>query len=277
MDLSFYSMAWTVLIYAFFGWCVEVLYAAVNSGKFVNRGFLNGPVCPIYGFGMLLVLAVLGPVRDNPILLFLGGMLLTSFLEFLTGFILEKLFHQKWWDYSNTPFNLCGYICLKFSVLWGAAVVLVINVVERPIEFLLKNLPSKIGMLLLSVLLAAFLADFILTLIAMLKLPKRLRAMEEIEAGLKKVSNEIGERLYTAADRVMTQDEKLKENLTEKRGELEERRLKLEKKRAELEERYKKLTQSTSLQHRRILKAFPKLSEKRTSVKNLFEALQKRS
>ena len=277
MDLSFYSMAWTVLIYAFFGWCVEVLYAAVNSGKFVNRGFLNGPVCRFYGFGMLLVLAVLGPVRDNPILLFLGGMLLTSFLEFLTGFILEKLFHQKWWDYSNTPFNLCGYICLKFSVLWGAAVVLVINVVERPIEFLLKNLPSKIGMVLLSVLLAAFLADFILTLIAMLKLPKRLRAMEEIEAGLKKVSNEIGERLYTAADRVMTQDEKLKENLTEKRGELEERRLKLEKKRAELEERYKKLTQSTSLQHRRILKAFPKLSEKRTSVKNLFEALQKRS
>lgn len=277
MDYSFYSMAWTVLIYAFFGWCTEVIYAAVNTGKFVNRGFLNGPVCPIYGFGMLLVLVVLGPVRDNLLLLFFGGMLLTSFLEFLTGFILEKLFHQKWWDYSNTPFNLCGYICLKFSILWGAAVVLVVNAVERPIEFLLKNIPEKLGVVLLAVLLTAFLADFILTLIAMLKLPKRLRAMAEIEAGLKKISDEIGEKLYIAADRVMTQDEVLKENLAEKRSQLDEKRTAFEKKRAELEERYKRLTQSTSLQHRRILKAFPKLSEKRNTVKGLFETLKKRS
>ena len=105
------EFAWIFLIYGFVGWCTEVIFAAVNSGKFVNRGFLNGPICPIYGFGILAVVRLLKPFGNNILLLFVGSVLITSGLEYITGFLLEKLFHQKWWDYSDVPFNIQGYIC----------------------------------------------------------------------------------------------------------------------------------------------------------------------
>ena len=120
-----YRFLWIFFIYAFLGWCTEVSYAALVSGRFVNRGFLNGPVCPIYGLGVVLVMACLEPFRDNLLLLFVCSVLLTSLLEWITGFVLEKLFHQRWWDYSNEPFNLGGYVCLRFSIAWGLACVFV--------------------------------------------------------------------------------------------------------------------------------------------------------
>ena len=116
-----YQLLWIFFLYAFLGWCTEVSYAALRTGKFVNRGFLNGPVCPIYGCGVVVVLAGLEPLKGNFVLLFLGSVVLTSALEWATGFVLEKLFRQRWRDYSDKPFNLGGYICLEFSVMWGFA------------------------------------------------------------------------------------------------------------------------------------------------------------
>ena len=118
MPQNFYELVWIFIIYAFIGWCTEVSYAALDRGIFVNRGFLNGPYCPIYGCGVVIVVAALTPLKDNLLILFAGSFLLTSILEYITGFILEKVFHNKWWDYSNKPFNLHGYICLKFSIYW---------------------------------------------------------------------------------------------------------------------------------------------------------------
>ena len=114
-----YLTLWIFFVYAFLGWCTEVGYAALRTGRFVNRGFLNGPVCPIYGFGMVIVLFTLEPLAENILLLFLGSVVLTSALEWITGLVLEKLFHQRWWDYSDEPFNVGGYICLRFSLMWG--------------------------------------------------------------------------------------------------------------------------------------------------------------
>lgn len=116
MPQNFYELVWIFIIYAFIGWCTEVSYAALDRGIFVNRGFLNGPYCPIYGCGVVIVVAALTPLKDNLLILFAGSFLLTSILEYITGFILEKVFHNKWWDYSNKPFNLHGYVCLKFSI-----------------------------------------------------------------------------------------------------------------------------------------------------------------
>ena len=129
---SWFQILWYFYIYGFLGWCSEVAFAAVAHGKFVNRGFLNGPVCPIYGFGMSLVLLVLLPFSDNIPLLFIGGALLTSAIELVGGWALKKFFHTTWWDYSDQPFNLGGYICLKFSILWGLCVVVVIRIVHTP-------------------------------------------------------------------------------------------------------------------------------------------------
>ena len=116
---EFYYFVQFFFIYGFLGWCTEVAFAAWKERTFVNRGFLNGPICPIYGFGVCSVVYLLKPFESNFILLYISSVILVSALEWLTGFLLEKLFHHKWWDYSNEPFNIKGYICLRFSINLG--------------------------------------------------------------------------------------------------------------------------------------------------------------
>ena len=127
---SLYQILAFFLIYSCLGWCLEVIYAAVSTGQLVNRGFLNGPVCPIYGFGMIIVLFTLSPLADNLLLLYLGGVILPSVLELVGGWALYKLYHTRWWDYSDFPFNIGGYICLEFSLLWGVGTVVVMKAVH---------------------------------------------------------------------------------------------------------------------------------------------------
>lgn len=140
-----YQFLWIFFVYAFLGWCTEVSYAALRTGKFVNRGFLNGPVCPIYGCGVVVVLAGLEPLKGNFVLLFLGSVVLTSVLELATGFVLEKLFRQRWWDYSDKPFNLGGYICLEFSIMWGFACLFVVDILHPSIEFFIRLIPHTLA------------------------------------------------------------------------------------------------------------------------------------
>ena len=116
---SLYHVLAFFLIYSCTGWCLEVIFAAATTGQLVNRGFLNGPVCPIYGFGMVIVLFTLTPLQDSVLLLYIGGVILPSALELVGGWALYKLYHTRWWDYSDFPFNIGGYICLQFSLLWG--------------------------------------------------------------------------------------------------------------------------------------------------------------
>ena len=130
MPQNFYELVWIFIIYAFIGWCTEVSYAALDTGKFVNRGFLNGPYCPIYGCGVVIVVAILTPLKENLLILFAGSFLLTSVLEYITGYILEKVFHNKWWDYSDKPFNIKGYVCLKFSIYWGLACTFIMDIIH---------------------------------------------------------------------------------------------------------------------------------------------------
>ena len=110
--ISLYDMMYYFFIYAFLGWTAEVIFAALKNGKFVNRGFLNGPVCPIYGVGMAVLVLLLNPLKNSWWLLFFAGAAFCSILELVTGFVLDKIFKTKWWDYSNEKLNLKGYICI---------------------------------------------------------------------------------------------------------------------------------------------------------------------
>ena len=152
MPAMLYRFLWIFFIYAFLGWCTEVSYAALVTGKFVNRGFLNGPWCPVYGFGVVIVLGCLTPLSGHLPALFAGSVLLTSLLEWLTGFALEKLFHQQWWDYSDQPFNLSGYICLRFSIAWGFACVFVVRLLHPTVLALIHLIPRLAGIVLLGLL-----------------------------------------------------------------------------------------------------------------------------
>ena len=98
------------LLYSFIGWVYESILVSISERQPVNRGFLNGPYCPIYGFGVILVCYSLEPIKENIVVLYVGSVLLTTFLELITGFLLEKVFAQKWWDYTRERFNLKGDI-----------------------------------------------------------------------------------------------------------------------------------------------------------------------
>jgi len=98
---------------------------------------------------------VLTPIKDNLIILFIGSFLLTSILEFITGFLLEKVFHNKWWDYSNLPFNIHGYVCLKFSIYWGMACVFIIDIVHPIIYKFITIIPHILGIVLVSIMMAS--------------------------------------------------------------------------------------------------------------------------
>ena len=104
-----YYFALSFFVYGFLGWCTEVAYAAAKQGKFVNRGFLNGPICPVYGIGVGVVVQFLTPVENNLVLLYISSTILVTVIEGITGFLLEKIFHNKWWDYSEQPLNIGGY------------------------------------------------------------------------------------------------------------------------------------------------------------------------
>ncbi len=107
------------ILYSFLGWLCEEIYCCSLQRKFVYRGMLFGPICPIYGFGGLIILYALYPWRTTFVRLFIASMILTSVLEYFTSWLLEKLFHAKWWDYSKIPFNLNGRVCLLNSTLFG--------------------------------------------------------------------------------------------------------------------------------------------------------------
>lgn len=255
MPHNIYQAVWIFIIYAFLGWCSEVAFAAVNKGKFVNRGFLNGPVCPIYGVGMLIVVLCLWNLRDRPLLLFLGSALLTTALEFVTGFVLERFFHDKWWDYSDMPFNIKGYVCLKFTILWGLAASFIIGAIHRFIYMLIEKTPFVLGVILLAVFSAAFIADFTVTLTALVKLPKKLKAMAEAERALRAVSDKIGENI---SDTTIAAKEKGEALAEENKPRLEELKAEYEKKKKELSAMLER-----NFVQRRIFKAFPNLKNGR--------------
>lgn len=114
------------LIYAFIGWLWETVYCSIKERKFVYRGFLFGPYCPIYGFGVLLLLVVLSPLKENVVALFVAAIVVMSLLEYVVSYVLEKVFHQRWWDYAGRWGNINGRIAVIPSLFWGVMSVVVI-------------------------------------------------------------------------------------------------------------------------------------------------------
>ena len=295
-----YHLLWFFFVYAFLGWCAEVGYAATKTGKFVNRGFLNGPWCPVYGFGVVIVLGCLEPLSGSLPLLFLGSVVLTSALEWLTGFALEKLFHQRWWDYSNEPFNLTGYICLRFSLMWGFAGLFVVKLLHPTVVLAVDLLPRPLGWVLLAGLCAALGVDLAATVSAIARLNRRLVLLDELAGRIREASDDLGEDL---ADRVLDAAERgadwkedwedlaqrlaqrraqrraaLAEGLDDLREDLQDRaeasRQQLQEWRASAQE----LLDKSSRGQRRLLRAFPSLRsvDHRAALERLRRRLERK-
>ncbi len=205
---SLYHILAYFLIYSCIGWCLEVIYAAATTGQLVNRGFLNGPVCPIYGFGMVLVLYALTPLQHSILLLYLGGVILPSALELVGGWALYKLYHTRWWDYSDFPFNIGGYICLEFCLLWGVGTLVVMRIVHPVVADLVKLIPPFVGVILMCFLYAVYAVDVVATAIAASALADTLDTMEQLGDSIHAVSDAMTQLLGTTT---LNADKKLDE------------------------------------------------------------------
>lgn len=203
-ELAVKTVYWFFL-YGFIGWGVEVVYAAVKTHKLVNRGFLCGPICPIYGFGMVgLIYSVsLIPMPDSgsmsAVAIFFIGMILTTAIELVGGWALFKIYHIRWWDYSNMKFNLGGYICPQFSLLWGLGSVLMIKVVHPLLARGSSPMPFNIMLIVDVVLLVLFVVDVAASTAAAIGLNKYLREIDELRAKLRVTSDKLTTVLGTGA------------------------------------------------------------------------------
>lgn len=150
------------MLYGFIGWAYECVFYSLQQRRFVNSGFLNGCICPVYGIGALLILILLGGIK-NTVSLFFAGIFVTGVLEYFTSWFLEEMFHKRWWDYTGWPFNINGRVCLLGALAFGTMTVLLVKGIHPMTMQIIGRIPINITHLLTILTGAAVLTDAIMT------------------------------------------------------------------------------------------------------------------
>ncbi len=276
-SFTFFELYAYFMIYSFLGWLMESVYVSLHEKKWVNRGFINGPLCPIYGTGALLILLTLSPVSDSIPLLFLGGFVIATVVEYLIGLILEKLFRATWWDYSDKPFNIKGRVCPERSVEWGILTTVVMRVVQPAIAELVLLIPRTWGEFAATLLFAYLAVDAAITVLHILRFNEKLASLSEAHDVLQRKLE--GTRLYATRQEIVARFENMpaveflrewKERMDEEDEKLaqmrEEERLHreyvLNEVKEKLESRLRELEKSDRIE-RRLMQAFPNLHSQR--------------
>lgn len=226
MLFGWYEVIWLFFIYSFLGWGMEVVHAVYGNRKLVNRGFLNGIVCPVYGFSMIFLSVFMDSLKNGWFYLFLGCMIVGSVIELVTGLLLEKVFHIRLWDYSDMRFQVGGYVCLKYSILWGVFGTLLIKLVNPFLLSILHNIPELVGGILLIVFTILLVLDTVTTIVVLCRGKKNATRMEEIAEGFSQASKSLRNAITVKVQRRMERafpDQKKKE--MESEAEKEEKRL----------------------------------------------------
>lgn len=159
-----YHVVLWFLTYSILGWVVESIYMSICNRKWTNRGFSRGPICPIYGVGALTVYFLLSPYSHNRFLLFFMGAILATAIEWITARIMERLFGEIWWDYTDKPFNYKGILCLESTLAWGLYTVILFGVLHGFVERIVNAIPFHIGRIAGAVLIVLYLIDFLTTI-----------------------------------------------------------------------------------------------------------------
>ena len=189
------------MFYSFLGWIVEVIDLYIVEGKFVNRGFLIGPYCPIYGKSVLLISLLLKRYENNVFLLFTMSMIICTIVEYLGSYLLEKFFKTRWWDYSHKKFNINGRVCLENTLLFGIGSVIVMFVINPFINNLINLLPNYLLITISIILFLVYLTDNILSLVIILHFSKsfnniRMDNTENVTELVKKELFKQNKKLY---------------------------------------------------------------------------------
>lgn len=196
--VNWYELLWLFLIYSFAGWAVGTAAAALRKRKFIDVGFLYGPWCPSYGFGGVAFALFLPELKDKLFFLFLGGWILGFLVSWATGFLLERIFHRKWWDYSRKRFQFGGYVNVPYLVVWGGAAVVCISFINPVLTKFMHIFPGWSGRIVLLVLYGIMLTDYIGTLAGVLAVHstiKKASLVGNVSENLQKTADQMGEGL----------------------------------------------------------------------------------
>ena len=284
--MTYFQICLYFLFYSFGGWVVEVIFHAVALGKVINRGFLNGPVCPVYGFGVLSVFALLNTIQSGGLvmsegMIFVFGFVLATLVELIAGWLLDVCFHARWWDYSDKPLNFHGYICLEFSLIWGLAIVMVVKVFQKYVENQASHTPATWEWVVMAILYAAYFADFVVTVATIRGLNKKLTRLDKVSSDMRIVSDKLSNTLATTTIDTVQKVGEGKVQVTLAKAELRDATIAqkdksiemLRTKKAELQAQFDELsgsiTNHTVFGQGRIIKAFPEMKHR-----DYFELIQ---
>lgn len=176
MNFLFYFLLF--FIYSVIGWFVEVTYVYIGTKKFINRGFLIGPYVPIYGYSALIMAIYLTQYKDNPLTVFLLAIFICTFIEYMISFNMEKLFNARWWDYSNSKFNINGRVCLKNGLGFGFLSLLLIYLINPWLVNLLEKLNPKLLIIISVICLVIFVFDFVTSLIVTFDIKNKIKKFD---------------------------------------------------------------------------------------------------
>lgn len=273
--VDFYHIANWFYIYSFLGWLWETCYVSVRKGKLVNRGFINGPLCTIYGCGALAVYLILLPVSGNLLLLFVGGIVVATALEYVTAALMENIFHTSWWDYSDNKFNFQGRICLGASLGWGAFTVILFKVLHPLVESIVILYPVYVGEIGICVIGVGYVVDFAFSAAAAFRIHEKLPV---IEAAMEQAKGEMLVKMHEKIASVGFAKEATLESVKERLGDVEVLK-EMEQKRAaitaeisaELQKRKEAMAAKVGHNMQRFVKAYPNLNRgyKLHNLKNL--------
>lgn len=300
LGLSVYFILMDFYIFAFAGWIYESAFVSIRSRKLVNRGFLVGPILPLYGFGAVSVYVLLRPFSKYGSLLYVMGMLVATVLEYVTSWLMEVMFHAKWWDYSEEPYNLHGRIALIPSMFWGVLSLLMFDVFQPAVSWIINKIPYETGRVVLVVLLFLTVLDIVYTIITTVNFRKQLENLYEFWKELEKALEEIqvislrdvlSNATKEFSERISTENfGELKEILYQKFSAVRENSGENESKMAMVEERLRFYWENRSrfmkkkpfTGNQRILNAFPRmkiLSKNHTSmeVKELLLSMKQKA
>lgn len=286
--LSLYQMFLMFCFWSFIGWCIEVIDMTYETGEYQNRGFLNMPICPIEGLGVIMVTVFFRPIEHTVIPLFIASTVLCTSFELFVGWGMEKLFNARWWDYSHMKFNYKGYICLRNSLLFGFGCVICVRYVQPMVLRAIDAIPVKVGLGIVIIMSVLIVLDTIASLMAVRKLNNKIRRLDElsrlmlsvsVKTGkklasgtlkvksnvdkIKDVKDNVAEKMQDVKDNVAGKMQDVKDNVVEKVQDMNENSM--EKLRSE----YERLISERDAATERLVKAFPKMRSIRYS-----EALQ---
>ena len=246
------------LIYSFFGWCMEICCSLVERKRFVNRGFLLGPYCPIYGCGAIIITFLLGKLTNWPIILFIMAILLCGILEYSTSFLMEKIFHLRWWDYSRKKFNINGRVCLDTIIPFGILGLIIIYITNPFFLDKIYKIPDQTLTIIFYILFTIFVIDNIISLVTILGIRNTTAKInkENTEDNTEEITKKVRaillgksyteRRLLNAYPKLQAIKIKVKEKIDQTKDELEKQKEKLDRKvniaKKELNRKIKKVT-----------------------------------